>query len=123
MILLKTILSLIVIISATLVILSRKIINSVLYLILTFFTSALLFIGSGLPFIGFIYLILYVGAISILFLFIIMLLDLNNKSKENYGFIIYISGLILLLCSYMRDTLAGASNELENIDTVSYHNE
>lgn len=70
-----------IVITSLLVILSTKIEISVFSLILTFALSGILFISIGVPFFGFIYLLVYTAAISILFLFVIMMLDLPNSPR------------------------------------------
>ena len=71
------ILSMIAIISGILVIISKNPIVSVLYLISLFSSIALYLICIGLNFIGLSYLLVYIGAISILFLFILMLINIR----------------------------------------------
>ena len=71
------ILLLLIIISALCVILSKNMIQSVLYLIIVYFLGSLLFIYLGADFIGLILLIVYIGAISVLFLFVIMMLNVR----------------------------------------------
>ena len=66
-----------VLIAALGVILSRNIVQSVLYLILVFFLCSLLFIYLGADFIGLIILIVYIGAIAVLFLFVVMMLNVR----------------------------------------------
>jgi NADH-quinone oxidoreductase subunit J len=63
--------------AALCVIFSKNIIQSVLYLILVFFLCSLLFIYLGADFIGLIILIVYIGAIAVLFLFVVMMLDIR----------------------------------------------
>jgi NADH-quinone oxidoreductase subunit J len=78
-----------ILISSICVILSRNIIQSILYLILVFLLCSILFIYIGADFIGLIILIVYIGAISVLFLFIIMML--NIRILELYStFTIYL---------------------------------
>jgi NADH-quinone oxidoreductase subunit J len=85
-----------IIIAALSVILSKNIIQSVLYLILVFLLSSILFIYLGADFIGLIILIVYIGAISVLFLFIVMML--NIRLLEIYTtFQIYLP-LAFILC-------------------------
>ena len=87
---------LIILIAALSVILSKNIIQSVLYLILVFLLSSVLFIYLGADFIGLIILIVYIGAISVLFLFIVMML--NIRLLEIYTtFQIYLP-LAFILC-------------------------
>lgn len=71
------ILLLLIIISSLCVILSKNMIQSVLYLIIVYFFGSLLFIYLGADFIGLILLIVYIGAISVLFLFVIMMLNVR----------------------------------------------
>lgn len=66
-----------VLFSAAFVILSKNPIMSVFFLILSFILSAVLFILLGVEFIAIVLLTVYVGAISVLFLFVVMLLNLR----------------------------------------------
>ena len=59
------------------VISSRNPVHSVLYLILAFFTSAALFVLMAAEFLAMIMLIVYIGAVAVLFLFVVMMLDIN----------------------------------------------
>ena len=63
--------------SAFLVIASRNPVHSVLWLILSFFSAAGLFILVGAEFLAFILVIVYVGAVAVLFLFVVMMLDID----------------------------------------------
>jgi NADH-quinone oxidoreductase subunit J len=65
------------------IILTNKAIHSVLYLILVYFNTALLYMMIGAEYISILMLIIYVGAIAILFLFIVMMLDV--RIVELYG--------------------------------------
>jgi len=69
----------ILVISAVAVISSKNPVHSVLFLILSFFNAAGLFIMLGAEFIGMILVIVYVGAVAVLFLFVVMMLDINFK--------------------------------------------
>lgn len=66
-----------ILLAAICVIFSKNIIQSVLYLILVFFLCSLLFIYLGADFIGLIILIVYIGAIAVLFLFVVMMLNIR----------------------------------------------
>lgn len=74
--------------SAAFVVLSRNPVHSVLWLILTFFSAAALFVLMGAEFIAMLMLIVYVGAVMILFLFVVMMLDVDfaelRGSLTNY---------------------------------------
>jgi len=67
----------IVVLSGALTILSRNPVHSVLWLILAFFNAAGLFILLGAEFLAMVLLIVYVGAVAVLFLFVVMMLDID----------------------------------------------
>ena len=77
-----------ILVSGLLVITSKNTVQSVLYLILVFLLCSLLFIYLGADFIGLIILIVYIGAIAVLFLFVVMML--NIRLLENTFFFLYI---------------------------------
>ncbi len=66
-----------VIASAVMVILSRNPVHSVLWLILAFFNAAGLMVLVGAEFIAMLMVIVYVGAVAVLFLFVVMMLDID----------------------------------------------
>ena len=74
-------LSFIALLSALMVLLSKKPIHSVLYLTLTFFTLAGHYILLNAQFLAVVHIIVYAGAIMVLFLFTVMLLNLNIKGE------------------------------------------
>jgi NADH-quinone oxidoreductase subunit J len=74
--------SLVAIVAALLVILQRNPIASVMYLVTTFVAQAILFIQLQAAFIAILQVIVYAGAIMVLFLFVIMLLNLR---REDFG--------------------------------------
>ncbi len=63
--------------SAAMVVSSRNPVHSVLFLILAFFNAAALFLLAGAEFLAMILVIVYVGAVAVLFLFVVMMLDVN----------------------------------------------
>jgi NADH-quinone oxidoreductase subunit J len=69
--------AIILILSAAMVITSRNPVHSVLFLILAFFNAAGLFILLGAEFVALILVIVYVGAVAVLFLFVVMMLDIS----------------------------------------------
>jgi NADH-quinone oxidoreductase subunit J len=79
----------IVMVSAAMVVVSRNPVYSVLFLILAFFNSAALFVLIGAEFIAMILIIVYVGAVAVLFLFVVMMLDIN-LTKLREGFLKYL---------------------------------
>ena len=90
----------ILVLSALMVITARNPVHSVLFLILAFFNSAGLFIMLGAEFVGMILVIVYVGAVAVLFLFVVMMLDINfadmRKGAMQYIPIGLVIGAILL---------------------------
>jgi NADH-quinone oxidoreductase subunit J len=69
--------SLVLLGSAAMVVTSRNPVHSVLFLILAFFNAAALFLIAGAEFLAMILVIVYVGAVAVLFLFVVMMLDVN----------------------------------------------
>ena len=74
--------SIIAIFSALMVITSRSTINSVFFLILDFISVGCLFIMVGAEFLGMILLIVYVGAVAVLFLFVVMMLNVAEQKQS-----------------------------------------
>jgi NADH-quinone oxidoreductase subunit J len=69
--------STILLVSAAMVVTSRNPVHSVLFLILAFFNAAALFLIAGAEFLAMILVIVYVGAVAVLFLFVVMMLDVD----------------------------------------------
>lgn len=69
--------SAVLILSSIMVISARNPVHAVLFLILAFFNAAALFVMLGAEFIGMLLVIVYVGAVAVLFLFVVMMLDIN----------------------------------------------
>ena len=67
--------------TSALVLLSRNIVYSLVFLILTFFLSAVLLLSVRLDFLAYVLIVVYVGAIAILFLFVVMTLDIGREEK------------------------------------------
>ncbi len=81
--------------SAAMVVTSRNPVHSVLFLILAFFNAAALFLLAGAEFLAMILVIVYVGAVTVLFLFVVMMLDVDFVALRE-GFQKYASaGLIV----------------------------
>jgi NADH-quinone oxidoreductase subunit J len=71
--------------SAAAVVTSRNPVHSVLFLILAFFNAAALFLLAGAEFLAMILVIVYVGAVAVLFLFVVMMLDVNfDQLREGF---------------------------------------
>ena len=77
------ILSALSIFSALMVVFSKNPVYSVLYLILCFFTVAGHYVMLSAEFLAVVHIIVYAGAIMVLFLFVIMLLNLNSKNEPH----------------------------------------
>ena len=71
------VLSVITTASAAMVVTQRNPVHSVLFLILTFFTAAGLFVLLGAEFLAMLLVVVYVGAVAVLFLFVVMMLDVD----------------------------------------------
>jgi NADH-quinone oxidoreductase subunit J len=77
------------VLSATMVVASRNPVYSVLFLILTFFNAAGLFVLIGAEFLAMMLVVVYVGAVAVLFLFVVMMLDINFVELRQ-GFVRYL---------------------------------
>ncbi|MES2780241.1 MAG: NADH-quinone oxidoreductase subunit J [Bacteroidota bacterium] len=110
------ILSALSIISALLVVFSRVPIYSVLWLIVCFFTIAGHYIMLNAQFLAIVHIIVYAGAIMVLFLFVVMLLNLNKENEQHkinwVKFAAVISGgiLFLTLIAAMKSSDLGTYN-------------
>ena len=83
------------------VVCARNPVHSVLCLILTFFTSAALFVLIGAEFLAMVLVVVYFGAVAVLFMFVVMMLDINFVEMRE-GFLQYMPmgllvGIILLV--------------------------
>ena len=74
--------SLIAVISAIMVTVSKNTVHSVFFLILDFISISCLFIMIGAEFLGMIMLIVYVGAVAVLFLFVVMMLNVAQQKNQ-----------------------------------------
>ena len=87
--------------SAVMVVGARNPVHSVFFLILAFFNAAGLFVIAGAEFLAMIMVIVYVGAVAVLFMFVVMMLDINFVRLRE-GFLQYLPvgalvGIILLI--------------------------
>jgi NADH-quinone oxidoreductase subunit J len=90
--------SIVVIVSGVLVIFARNAVHSVLWLILAFFAAAGLFVLLGAEFVAMLMLIVYVGAVAVLFLFVVMMLDVDfAQLREGMAKLLPIGMLISLV--------------------------
>lgn len=87
--------------AAFMVVMSRNPVHSVLWLILTFFSAAGLFVIMGAEFVAMLLVIVYVGAVAVLFLFVVMMMDVDFVELKS-GMVKYIrigsliAGILLL---------------------------
>ncbi|WP_424927827.1 NADH-quinone oxidoreductase subunit J [Amaricoccus tamworthensis] len=93
--------STVAVISGFLVIFARNPVHSVLWLILAFFSAAGLFVLLGAEFVAMLMLIVYVGAVAVLFLFVVMMLDVDfaelKAGMAKYLPVGLLIGLVLLI--------------------------
>ena len=126
--------SIIAVISAIMVTVSKNTVHSVFFLILDFISISCLFIMIGAEFLGMIMLIVYVGAVAVLFLFVVMMLNVAQQknqwfiSEENSGHIpvgLLISAIIffeLIIViggwKYKPDLVSSMSLEVSDISNT-----
>ena len=90
----------VLLLSAALVVSARNPVHSVLFLILAFFNAAALFMIAGAEFLAMILVIVYVGAVAVLFLFVVMMLDVDFEAlrggfQRHAGIGMAVGGLLL----------------------------
>ncbi len=73
----------VLVVCAAMVVSSRNPVHSVLFLIAAFFNAAMLFLIAGAEFLAFILVIVYVGAVAVLFLFVVMMLDVDFEQLRS----------------------------------------
>lgn len=100
---------------------------SVFWLVIAFVNAAVMFISLGLDYIGLIFIIVYVGAIAILFLFVIMLIQQPNKvdSQDHSHFLPIGISVIFLFYSLLTNSPKSISNPVigsrTNIGAIGSH--
>ncbi len=97
------------------VIFSKNPVNSVLFLVLAFLNSTFLFILIGAEFVGIILAIVYIGAVAILFLFVVMMLDIQMTTlmfniKRYIPLALLFAGVILAEIIYLTVFKSSKSN-------------
>lgn len=107
----------VLVLSSLMVISARNPVHSVLFLILSFFNAAGLFVLVGAEFLAMILMIVYVGAVAVLFLFVVMMLDVNfaDLRRGAMRFIplgvafggVLLAELVLLYISWSPSPLSG----------------
>ena len=127
--------SLVAVLSALMVISARNPVHSVLFLILSFVNASGLFVLLGAEFLAMILVVVYVGAVAVLFLFVVMMLDINFvKLREGFlqylpfgallGIVLIIElGILFLTRSFSENSLSKfvespVMNEIENTKLI-----
>jgi len=116
--------------SAFMVISAKNPVHAVLFLILTFFNASGLFMLAGAEFLALILIVVYVGAVAVLFLFVVMMLDVDFASLRQ-GFLQYapigvVVGVVLLLELLMvagsfvvsPEVTSGAVLPMDGVDNI-----
>ncbi|PRY49157.1 NADH dehydrogenase subunit J [Arcticibacter pallidicorallinus] len=103
-----------------LVIFTKNPVYSVLYLIVTFFTFSIHYILLNAQFLAIVNFIVYMGAILVLFLYVLMLLNLNKESEPMKSNLLKVAGVIAGLCLLL--TLAGSLKLVHVSDPVLLKN-
>jgi NADH-quinone oxidoreductase subunit J len=94
--------------AALAVVLARNPVHSVLFLILSFFSAAGLFVLIGAEFVAMILVVVYVGAVAVLFLFVVMMLDVDFAAlRQGFAGYLPIGGLIAALLTAEMVIVAG----------------
>ena len=102
--------STVTVIAALAVVRARNPVHSVLFLILAFFNSAALFVLLGAEFLAMMLVVVYVGAVAVLFLFVVMMLDIDF-AQFRQGFLNYlpVGGTVGLILFFELFFITGAS--------------
>ena len=127
--------SIIAVLSALMVVSARNPVHSVLFLILSFVNASGLFVLLGAEFLAMILVVVYVGAVAVLFLFVVMMLDINFvKLREGFlqylpfgvllGIVLIVElGILFLTKSFSENSLSKfipspEINEIENTQLI-----
>ncbi len=111
-------------------VISRQPVHSVLWLILSFLSSAGLFVLLGAEFVAMLLIIVYVGAVAVLFLFVVMMLDVDfaelKAEMARYMPLALLIGLVILMQFVMAfgawDSAQGATANLAQPVPIDRHN-
>jgi NADH-quinone oxidoreductase subunit J len=102
------------------VIFAKNPVHSVLYLIITFFTFTIHYILLNAQFLAIVNFIVYMGAIMVLFLFVLMLLNLNEETEPLKPTLLKVMGVVAGMCLLV--TLAGSLKALSVSESVVLQN-
>lgn len=118
-------LSFLAVLAAILVVLSKNPVHSVLYLIITFFCIAGHYILMNALFLAAVHVIVYAGAIMVLFLYVIMLLNLNKETEPHKSNMLKViatvcggSLMIILIASLKGTELLTKADTIQDIGSV-----
>lgn len=118
-------LSIVAIFSALMVIVSKNPVHSVLWLIVTFFAISGHYILLNAQFLAIVNIIVYAGAIMVLFLFVIMLMNLNRETEPQKGRWLKMAGaiaggclLLVLVAAFKNVGLENSDKALVNAGTI-----
>ncbi|WP_370930799.1 NADH-quinone oxidoreductase subunit J [Bartonella sp. DGB1] len=92
----------ILLLSAALVVTVKNPVHAVLFLILCFVNASILFLLTGAEFLAMILLIIYVGAIAILFLFIVMMIDIDYIKVKKYSKNSLLLGFMVAIITFLE---------------------
>jgi NADH-quinone oxidoreductase subunit J len=106
------------------VISTRNPVHSVLFLILTFINAAGLLFLLEIEFLSFIFIVVYVGAIAVLFLFVVMMLDIKIvENNQNFSKVFCVSGLVMLGTTFVNESFNNESDYLYSLNiSVNWFN-
>jgi NADH-quinone oxidoreductase subunit J len=112
--------SAVLIASALMVITARNPVHAVLFLILSFFSAASLFVMLGAEFIAMILVIVYVGAVAVLFLFVVMMLDINfaglrTGMKKHLPVMLFVGAALFAELAWLYLSWQGSAGAAERI--------
>lgn len=113
-------LSFLAIMFGLMVVLSKNPIHSVLYLVLTFFTIAGHYVLLNAQFLAAVHIIVYAGAIMVLFLFVIMLLNLNKDTEPHKS--LWLKGSAAVASGSLLIVLVGSLKNAEQMQATNPYN-
>ena len=114
---------------------SKRSVHSVLFLVLAFFASAWVFLTRGAEFIAMMLIIIYVGAIAVLFLFVVMMLEEPNEEVKKFkrgklnflfsafiGIVLFCELFVIILSTHIgvESSLAVAKFSIKDVGMVLY---
>lgn len=129
-----TIFGTIAIISSLMVITEKNTVHSVFYLVMSFVNTAIILIITGVDYLGLLIIIVYVGAIAILFLFVVMMINIKSEetNRTKYTPIGIIITMVLIMEVYMvypalttvtessEYSINGAETNIQAIGAIMY---